>query len=239
MASGNKILIGIQARSTSKRFPRKSFADLEGKPLLQHVINACNKAAEYHNKHSHKTRSFVNVAVLVPTNDEIVGRFSRSLILEGSENDVLSRYYDAATKMDSSYIVRVTGDCPLIPPYLISKFIKTAEINSYDYLSNIDENIRTALDGIDCEVISKRALEWMHKNAVDAYDREHVTPLIRKSPPEWCKVGHVVGYFDHSNLKLSVDTPEDLERVRTHLRKTTKSVKDAEAKYGPNCTHRF
>lgn len=239
MAYGNRFLIGIQARSTSTRFPRKAFADLDGKPLLQHVINACVKASEYHNKYSYKNGSEVSVAVLIPEGDEIGKHFKRPMTLEGPEHDVLARYHKAAQLMQATHIVRVTGDCPLIPPFLISKFIKIAELNSYDYLSNVDEKMRVAIDGIDCEVISRRALDWLNITAKEGYDREHVTPLIRKSPPPWCRVGHVVGYFDLSHLKLSVDTPEDLERVRAHYTKISENIKMAESIYGDKCIHRF
>jgi len=237
---GNKVLIAIQARSTSKRFPRKSFAMLGGKTVLQHVVDACNNSAVYTNKYSSKYGIFCETAVLCPVGDEIVEAFKgKVLIHEGPETDVLTRYVQAAKKFSANYIVRVTGDCPLIPPFLISKHITAATMNSHDYVSNIDERFRTTLCGFDCEVISLRALNWLDANATSDYDREHVTPLIRKSPPAFASIGHVIGQIDLSDLKLSVDTHEDLERVTHHYNKIKEAHETAERLFGPKCVYRF
>ena len=235
-----KVLIAIQARSTSTRLPNKAFELIGRKPLLQHVISACNKAAQYTNNFATANGVFVDVALVIPEGDRIGQVFNKATsIIEGPEHDVLSRYFKAYEKTRPDYIVRITGDCPLIPPYLITKHIKTAQINSYDYLSNVDEKLRTSLDGWDCEVISGRALEWLNKTATDPKDREHVTTLIRKQHPAWAKIGHVISYVDLSGLKLSVDTQEDLERVRAQYEKLQASAETAANIYGPNCVHRL
>ena len=41
----------------------------------------------------------------------------------GSENDVLSRYYESALFSKADTIVRLTGDCPFIDPVLIDEVI--------------------------------------------------------------------------------------------------------------------
>src|SRR3990167_7453281 len=217
---GGKVLIAIQARSTSTRFPRKSFAMLGRKTLLQHVLDACVSSESYTNSTLARYGVFCETAILCPLGDEIVAAHRGKVpIHEGPENDVLTRYVQAAKKFSADFIVRITADCPLIPPFLISKHITAATKNNLDYVSNIDERIRTEIDGFDCEVISKRALEWLDTNAKTEYDRQHVTPLIRKDSPKGFRIGHVIGQLDLSDIKLSVDTPEDLERVRRHYEK--------------------
>jgi spore coat polysaccharide biosynthesis protein SpsF (cytidylyltransferase family) len=233
------VLIGIQARSTSERLPGKCFEMIGEKRLLDHVIDAAKMSAGYLNYHSNKSGIFVRVGLLIPEGDRISEEFQRKCPMYfGPEHDVLTRYKRAADKTGCDYVVRLTGDCPLIPPYLISKHIKIAIINNYDYVCNSDETVRTALDGIDCEVISKRLLDYMYEFARDAYDREHVTPLARKAPPSWARLGFVGGFFDQSEMKLSVDTQEDLERVRKQYASLTKRIADAEERYGKHSVHR-
>jgi spore coat polysaccharide biosynthesis protein SpsF len=213
---------------------------LGAKTLLQHVVDSCNNAAVYNNKYSAKRGILVETAILCPTGDDIVEAFKgKVLIHEGPEHDVLTRYAQAAKKFSADYIVRVTGDCPLIPSFLITKHINTALQNSHDYVSNIDERIRTAIDGFDCEVFSKRALDWIDENATSEYDRQHVTPLIRKSPPHWASIGHVIGQVDLSDMKLSVDTLEDLERVKHHYDKIQNAQNTAERLFGRKCVYRY
>ena len=207
-----RVLIGIQARSGSTRLPRKAFELISGKTMLDRVIEACKKAAAYT---SSRENAGIRVAVLTPVDDPIVEVFqNRCPIVEGPEHDVLTRYRIALDKFESDYVVRITGDCPMIPPYMISRLISLAVNHSYDYVSNVDPRFRTSLDGVDCEVVSARLMKSLHDLAASPEDREHVTLMARREPPEWANVGAAVSHFDHSHIKLSVDTPEDLERVR-------------------------
>jgi len=206
------ILIGIQARSGSTRLPRKAFETIGGKWMLDHVIDACKKSAAFLGKDGGVT---TRVVVLTPKGDPIAQAFrSRCDIIEGPEHDVLARYLLALEEHEPDLMVRITGDCPLIPSFVISRIISLALKHGYDYIGNGDERFRTSLDGVDCEVISSKLLEEVGRLAVSKEDREHVTTLIRRHTPTWARVGHVMNHFDHSSQKLSVDTPEDLDRVR-------------------------
>lgn len=242
MSEFTSVLIGIQARSGSKRFPRKVFETIGGKPMLTHVLNACKSAADYMNKHTHKTRQLISVALLIPEGDEI-GKLYRgkAIIYEGPEDDVLSRYHSAVERSRSDYVVRVTADCPLIPGPLIRKHIVTALVNGYDYTSNVFETFRTAPDGYDCEVLSRQAMTWLHETAKDPSDREHVTPLIRKNPPDWAKIAQVVHGLDlfKRGVKLSVDSPDDLEHVRVLYDDQRKKREEAEHHFGKGNVHSY
>lgn len=234
------VLIGIQARSTSERLPKKCYEPLGNKRMLDHVIDACKRAAQYSNKYTYKKNYTVSVALLIPEGDSIKRGFAGSCdIVEGPEFDVLTRFAVAANHYNPDYICRITGDCPLIPSYVISKHISLAVVGGYDYVSNVDDACRLALDGIDCEVISSELLAWLCGNAESDFDREHVTTLARSNPPIWAKRAFTASHFDHSTLKLSVDTKEDLEAVRTHYELVGKKLQVAEKLYGRESIHRF
>lgn len=237
-----RVMIAIQARTNSTRLPGKVMKDLHGKRILDHVLDACLNASRYQNKFMDLKRVIVDVALVVPENDPIISAYENVLVYEGSEKDVLSRYYqiiDQADRPAPDYIVRITSDCPLIPPFVITKLITTALTNRYDYVSNTDERCRTAPDGWDCEVISKRLLKYAHENATDPYDREHVTPFMRSFNAPWVKRGTVINFIDLSRLKLSIDTEYDLERVRSEIKDVTKAYNEAQALYGRKNVHRF
>jgi spore coat polysaccharide biosynthesis protein SpsF len=240
MSNFTQVVIGIQARSTSRRFPRKIFEEIDGKPMLKHVIGTCERAATYMNTHSHKTRTIIKVALLVPYEDEICQVFRKKIhIIEGPEDNVLARYKILSDEYEPDYVARVTADCPLIPSYVIMKHIKLAIVNRYDYVSNVDEQARTAADGMDCEVMSRRMLEYLDQSAKEPSEREHVTLRARTHPPDWAKIGHVVGFLNLSELKLSVDTYEDLERVRKEYARVREAVEKAERLHGRENVHRL
>lgn len=119
------------------------------------------------------------------------------------ENDVLGRFYEGIQRSEYDPIVRITADCPLIDPglvrYALSLYVK------------YDINVFTdpSWDGTDVEVMDRKCLEEAHRNAVQPYEREHVTTWIRNHDP-------VVRIpLEGPALRWSVDTPEALEWVRT------------------------
>lgn len=237
------VVIGIQARSTSKRFPRKIFARLGDKPILARVIDAVFKCATYLNRQTFRSKLFISVAVVTPTGDNEVIQYctqKKMTVIEGPEHDVLTRYKNLLDASNADYIVRITSDCPLIPPPFITKAIKVAVMNKCDYCSNVDPRFRTSPDGFDVEVVSRRALEWAHANATESYDREHVTSILRGATiPNDFRVGVIIGYIDESSIKISVDTPEDLAKVQEQSKKLTEMISLSEKIYGEKSVHRF
>lgn len=225
-----KVVIGIQARSGSKRLPGKSLKIMDDKRMIEHVISAAGRAAGYVNRTKTKTPISSSVVLLIPTGDPIKTHFPDEIVLEGSEKDVFSRYLEALKKFEADYIVRITGDCPLIIPTIISKHVFCALSGEFDYLSNTIPEVRTYVDGYDCEVISRKLLLWGEENIKTDYDREHVTSLLYRSKPEWAKIGIVMAHTDLSHIKLSVDTLEEFHEVESVHRNTRKKFLIAKEK---------
>lgn len=207
-----KVAIGVQARSTSTRLPGKSSMFVGGESVVGKALKACLNAASYITNRRGSDIE-VDVYLLTPTGDPLALQYQPlARVVEGDEMDVLSRYGKlVAENPDYDYICRVTGDCPLIPPFLITKHIVSCANYKYDYCSNVDIETRTHPDGWDCEVMSRKMLCWLMENATTPLHREHVTSLLQKTKPAWARIAHVVGYLDNSSLKISVDTQKDLE----------------------------
>jgi spore coat polysaccharide biosynthesis protein SpsF len=204
---------------------------IAGRTVLDHVIDTCKKASGYLNAKTWHNNIRVSVALLVPAGDVLAELYSNARVdvMEGDENDVLSRYKNMLDKFQSDYIVRITSDCPRIPQDVISRHILFAVKEKLDYTNNVHEGLRTSPDGYDCEVLSNKAITWLSENAVKPYDREHVTTLLRSERPDWLSDGLVVSRNDFHKIKLSVDTHEDLqlviadeESVRTKTREAKK-----------------
>ncbi len=201
-------MITIQARSTSERLPGKSLMDLNGKPLIQHVIDQC-------------TLSGSPIMLLVPTGDELVDYCKEKFIpyFEGSEDNVLERFYHCAKTYKLPYVVRVTGDCPLVNPATIASIVGNGS-KGLDYLSNC---IHPCTSGLEVEFISYRLLEYTYCNAKSVEDREHVTSYIRNnintlaSKPYEFKISELRDTLMPQG-NYSVDTKEDLEVVSAHLK---------------------
>jgi spore coat polysaccharide biosynthesis protein SpsF len=128
----------------------------------------------------------------------------------GSLGDVLDRFYQATRLHYPAHVVRLTGDCPLSDPNLIERIIQFHLSGDFDYTSNTIEP--TYPDGLSAEIMDFKALEAAWCEARLPSEREHVTPFMIKHPQRF-KLGSVKGEEDLSDLRWTVDEPEDFEFV--------------------------
>ncbi len=195
----------VQARMGSSRLPGKSLADIEGHPMLWHVVERVRRAQLVHK---------VVVATSDQAADNPIAEFcEREGIpcFRGSEEDVLDRFYRAAKEHSGEVLVRVTADCPLIDPSVIDRVIQRYEHGAFDYVSNVMHC--TYPDGLDTEVFSISALERAWREAQKLSEREHVTPYLRSGKFRTANVESdrpVSG----GQYRWTVDEPPDLEFVR-------------------------
>ena len=197
----------VQARMGSKRLPGKVLADISGKPMLWHVIRQVKGAS---------TIKRLVVATSDHTLDDPIMKYCATIGVEcfrGNELDVLDRYYQAAKLYNADTIVRITGDCPLIDPFVIDKVVESFIESECDYVTN---TLRyTYPDGLDTEVFSFEALAYAWKEATKQSDREHVTPYIRTSDRfSVCNVENEVD-LSSRNLRWTVDEESDLDFVKS------------------------
>jgi len=192
------------------------------------VIERCRRAKKWLETDK-KLDLDCKVVVLCPEGDEIAGKYRKKVeIFEGPEDDVLERYVLCAEKYMPDYIVRITGDCPMIPEYIITKHIRQIVYERQDYVTNVMPDFRTEIDGVDCEALSARLLTFIGENAKTPHDREHVTTWLNYNMPRWARVSAVCGFFDMSHVKLSVDTEEDYKAVCEQYERVEGKVRAAQ-----------
>jgi spore coat polysaccharide biosynthesis protein SpsF len=200
----------IQARCGSTRLPRKVLAPILDRPMLWWPVTRVRAA---------RLVDEVVVATTTRSEDdelEALCRTERWPCFRGSEMDVLDRYHGAAREYGADLVVRITSDCPLIDPDVIDLVIATfmAGVPAVDYASNCQR--RTYPRGLDTEVFSEGALERAWREDKRPEWREHVTPYIYRT--RGFALADVANRTDFSALRWTVDTPKDLEFVRTIYR---------------------
>jgi spore coat polysaccharide biosynthesis protein SpsF (cytidylyltransferase family) len=211
-----KVVAIIQARVGSARLKRKVLMDIIGKPMLWHVINRLKRS------------KLINEIVLATTTKKEdapllkIAEDSSAKVFRGSEEDVLDRYFRAATKYDAKTVVRITADCPLIDPKIVDDALDLFLEGDYDYVGNTEKP--TFPDGLDVEVFSYGALKKAWGRAARSSEREHVTSYIRNHP-EIFKIGNLENEKDLSHMRWTVDEERDLEFVKEIYKKLYKKGK--------------
>lgn len=201
------MLIVVQARLGSSRLPRKVLRALDDRPLLQHVVDRA-RAAEVG-----------DVVVAHPVGDDEVGALCTSMGVTakaGDEFDVLSRYAEVVQGATASHVIRLTADCPLIDPDIIRSV--ASHPDGLDYCTT-----RGYPRGLgDVERISVNALLEAHRSAEAEFDREHVTPYIRRNDSGRFDAHQILAprSANRPQLRLCVDELADLQVVRQVYRET-------------------
>lgn len=200
----------IQARMGSTRLPGKILKDLSGQEVLWHVAKRALSADKVDQ---------VIVATTTNPEDDAVEEFCKKnnfLFYRGSEENVLERYYEAAKRFGAEVVIRITSDCPLIDPSVISLCVEAFKKSGCDYISNVVPGPRTFPRGLDVEVFSFESLEKAHKNASETHEKEHATPYIWENKNGEFKLGETITASAEyaRNYRLTVDYPEDFELIK-------------------------
>ena len=199
-----KNLAIVQARVGSKRLPFKVLKKIGKKSIIEILLDRLLKS-----------KKIDKVIVAIPKKKNLL---LKKLLMknnidffEGSETNVLERFYKAAVKFNGKNIVRITSDCPLIDAQLVDQTIKLYESTNCDYTSNCYP--RSFPDGLDVEIFSFKALKKAFENAKTNYDREHVTTFIKKDKN---LIKNFLNSKNHelSKIRLTLDTKKDLVLIR-------------------------
>ena len=195
-----KAIAIIQARMESSRLPNKSLLSLSGKPIIAHVIERA------------KSIQGISTILAVPKTkpNDVLKKIADEYQIEffqGSETNVLDRYYNAAINYDCDYVMRITGDNPFTDVQFAAATLEMAVKENADICSPENLPLGTAV-----EVISMTSLKTAHQEADLPYQLEHVSPFIKENPQRFKIIKFNAGLkFSIENLRLTIDTPEDLE----------------------------
>lgn len=209
-----RIVAIVQARMGSIRLPNKVMKLIKGVPMIELLLSRLSQ--------SKRIDEVVLATSIDHRNDPLIAHV-RSLgyaCEQGSEDDVLDRYVQAAEKHGADVVVRITGDCPLVDPELVDACIDTFVESGADYLCNT--NPPSYPDGLDIEVITIEALQQANLESAKPFDHEHVTPYIRESGK--FSTSELAYHENLSGLRWTVDEHEDfkvIEKVFSHFHPRT------------------
>ncbi len=207
MRTGKTVAV-IQAHMGSERLPGKVMLPLCGRPMIARLL--------YRASHPALLDEVWVAATSSPKDDELCKFLQKEnfKVYRGSEDDVLSSYVETARKSEADFIVRLTGDCPLIDPDLIDDVIEAFLKSDYDYMKPLHED--GTIRGLDTEIFTLDALMRADAMANDAPSREHVTLYMYRNPEQFS-----VGVFPFPErlklpgARLCVDEENDFKLIST------------------------
>ena len=127
----------------------------------------------------------------------------------GSSRDVLKRYINAAEENNFTDIVRLTGDSPLIDPYVMDEVI-----NFYISIKKENKYVSNTLTpsfpiGFNVEITTLNNLQTAWSSSASEYDHEHVTPYTKSGSIRDCYRFSCVLNNNLSMWRFTLDTVDD------------------------------
>ena len=198
----------VQARMNSKRFPGKVLHRVQGKPLLQYLLESLSQCGSLEK---------VVVATSVEHSDDPVVMFCTDFGVDyfrGPLDDVAKRFLDAAEANGLDAFVRISGDSPLLDYRLVDRAVKMFRSGNYDLVTNV--LWRTYPRGQSLEVVCVETLKRVYPLFLSDAEWEHVTPYFYAHRDQFSICSFESG-GDYGSVHLSVDTPEEMQRFESIL----------------------
>ena len=193
----------LQARYNSTRLPGKALEPLAGRTLLEHCLRRLIKAGV----------ARVVLATTWEPEDDVLAAIARRVgasVYRGDSHDVLGRFSHAARLFDLDPVLRATGDNPAVDVQAPGRVLAALRLTGADYVMEQGLPHGAAVEGMSAEALH-RAATLAH----DPYDREHVTSFIRAHGGLFHLVDvNAPASLVRPSLHVSVDTQDDLDRVR-------------------------
>jgi len=200
------ILAILQARMSSTRLPGKVLADLAGAPMIARQIERLRRC---------RRLDRIVTATSDQPDDDVLAEVMTALgvaVHRGPLDDVLARFAGALAAWPADHVVRLTADCPLADPEVIDAVVALHLERGTDYAANTPAH-RTYPKGLDVEVMRASCLRRAAAEAVDSYEREHVTPYLYRHPERFAQT-FLSQDADEGEVRWTVDRPDDLAFVR-------------------------
>ncbi|MBD2759033.1 aldo/keto reductase [Yimella sp. cx-573] len=195
----------IQSRLSSTRLPGKAMLTLAGMPA---VILAARRAGN--------AGLPVVVATSDQSDDDVLAQAVEAAgitVFRGSLHDPLGRFVAATADMDDDdLVVRLTGDNAVPDGEFLGELIDTMNTAGEDYIRVTMADIY----GVGAEVMRVGLLRQAAAETTSSFDREHVTPWIRRHTNDLDFVPRLSA-GDPLRVRCTIDTLQDYVVAATAL----------------------
>ncbi len=197
----------LQVRSSSMRLKNKAFLKINEKFIIQNVIERLLLS---------KSIKKIILATSTKPSDRRFRQFCNNkniLYFRGPLNNVYLRYCQIIKKYKLKYFLRISGDSPLIDFRIIDKAFKIFKRKkNFQIVTNTFN--RSFPKGQSVEIIKS---EIILKNSVSILKnkiyKEHITKFFYDNYKEY-KIYNFKNKFNVSKINLSVDTANDLRKIK-------------------------
>ena len=193
----------IKVRLKSKRLKNKPLLEINGLPMIVHMIRRIKKFDHL----------FSNIIICTSTNSqdnplEEIAYKENIDIFRGSENDVLKRYYETSVKYKLDFLIKTGADNPLVSLDFAKDVIKYAKEKSPGLITLTKLPIGLFFYGIS-PISLKKVIDRKTVNDTEIWGH-----LFKKQDDIIIYDFPINSEYIRSNYRLTVDYFEDFKVVQ-------------------------
>ena len=199
-----KIAVFIPVRLGSSRLAKKPLIEVQGKSLIEHLIDRAKAA---------KLPNLVVLCTTTRPEDKIfvdIAKKNGAECFRGSEHDILKRFLDAAVKFTVDFIVNVDGDDVFCDPELMDKTAETFLNTGASFIKWNNLPLGATPVGVKVDALRKvceRKDALNTETGWGAYFTETGLFDVKFLEPEDKEL-------KHPEIRITLDYPEDLKLVK-------------------------
>lgn len=190
----------ITGRLKSTRLPRKLLLELEGKPILSHMIDRLKLAKN------------VDEIIICTSNNEqdrelsALAKDNNISCYFGDPDDVLVRLLGAADHFNLDYVLNITADCPFVDPVYADKIIEKFIETDSDLIRQFELPHGVFSYGIKIEALRK-VVDIKDSSETEVWGRYFTdTGLFKVLDLDVTNI-----YHRRPGLRMTLDYPEDFD----------------------------
>ena len=194
---------------SSRRFPGKMLAPLAGRPMVDWVLERI--------AHSVGRERLVLATSADPTDLPLAlyAQHKGYQVFRGDLDNVFVRFQDCVDRHPADWIVRVSGDSPLLDTGLIGMLFACCQ-PGLDLVTNVAE--RTFPPGQSVEIINAATLKSIDAASLGPEEIEHVTQVFYRNPERYRIRNITATNPQWRTASFVVDTLDDLIRLEAIAR---------------------
>ncbi len=211
-----KIGFIILCRYNSSRLPGKILKKIEGKEILQYIVDSLSNITNNSN---------IIVATSTQESDNPIFEYcieKNIQVFKGDLNNVSKRFMDCANNYNLDYATRINGDNIFVDQETITEMLKITELNNYNLISNVKN--RTFPKGMSVEIVNTEHYNKKYKTFSSPNDFEHVTiNLYNNDENENYYYFYNTKCPESAGIQLAIDTQEDFDTASQIIKKLNKT----------------
>lgn len=203
-----EICICVQARLSSKRLPEKVLKKVNELSLLELLTKRLKKAINSNQ---------IYILTSNHSSDDKLEKFCKNQGLNffrGELQNVYKRFRDFLKLHNYKAVARISADSPLLDHKILGNMIDLFLRKNFDIVTNVFP--KTFPSGQSIEIMNRQCFINLPPNKLNRVQKEHVTKYFYENYKLY-KIFNVTCDYDHCNIKLSIDSPKDFNKLQKNF----------------------